>query len=455
MNHMWRSLVATTAVLLAAFSANGTPRPAAPDGGQVPDLIAVQAEAGSTKSGCTIAATWEAIRRNAAAHGVEVSVIYDGESLVNATGGVRNGAAYLGNLRLQLTVDGERLLGWPGVTFFFHGLGTHGGHPSRFVGDAQGVSNLEAPQGWQLYEAWFQQNLLDNRVSALVGRYDINSEFYRLQSATLFLNSSFGVGPEFSQSGRGGPSIFPDTAVGVRLAFKPARDVVFRATVLDGTPVDRPDGGQRVFAKGDGVLLVGEAAFLSRPVPEDRPLGSRFRIGRGAGLRPNDGKLAVGGWYYTARFDDLSEQEPDGQPVRHHGSAGAYVLADELVHRSAAQSRRQINVFTELGFGDSRVNRFGYYAGGGVLFSGLFPALENDELGLAVAIARNGSHYIELQRQDAVPVTGTETTVELTDLLQIGKHLALQPDLQYVMRPGTDATRKDVLAVALRFELSY
>jgi len=52
-------------------------------------------------------------------------------------------------------------------------------------------------------------------------------------------------------------------------------------------------------------------------------------------------------------------------------------------------------------------------------------------------------------------VTGTETTVELTHLLQIGKHLALQPDLQYVLRPGTDATRKDALAVALRFELSY
>jgi porin len=455
MDHMWRSLVAAAAGVLAAFSANGNPGPLTPDGDRVPDLVAAQAETRSTKGGYTIAATWEAIRRGAAARGVEVSVVYDGESLVNATGGVRNEVAYLGALRLQLTADGERLLGWPGMTFFLDGLGTHGGHPSRFVGDAQGVSNLEASGGWQLYEAWFQQNLLDNRVSALVGRYDINSEFYRLQSATLFLNSSFGVGPEFSQSGRGGPSIFPDTSVGVRLAFKPTRDVVFRAAVLDGAPVDRPDGGQRVFAKGDGQLLVGEAVFLSRPVPEDRRPGSRFRIGRGAGSRPYDGKLAVGGWYYTAKFDDLSEQEPDGRPVRHRGSAGAYVLADDLVHRSAAQSRRQLSAFAELGFGDSRVNRFGFYAGGGLVFSGLFPALENDELGLAVAIARNGSHYIELQRQDAAPVAGSETAVELTHLLQIGNHLALQPDVQYVLRPGTDPTRKDALAVALRFELSY
>ena len=54
-----------------------------------------------------------------------------------------------------------------------------------------------------------------------------------------------------------------------------------------------------------------------------------------------------------------------------------------------------------------------------------------------------------------VPVTGTETAVELTYLLQVGKHLALQPDLQYVMHPGTNPTRKAALAAALRFELSY
>src|SRR5207253_10183357 len=44
-------------------------------------------------------------------------------------------------------------------------------------------SNLEAPPpgAVRLEEAWLQQNLLDNRLSWLVGRYDLNTEFYRLQ----------------------------------------------------------------------------------------------------------------------------------------------------------------------------------------------------------------------------------------------------------------------------------
>lgn len=51
-------------------------------------------------------------------------------------------------------------------------------------------------------------------------------------------------------------------------------------------------------------------------------------------------------------------------------------------------------------------------------------------------------------------MTGTETALELTWLLQVGKHLAVQPDLQYILHPGTDPRRKDALVTALRFELS-
>ena len=454
---MQRGLLAVAVALRAALNATaeGQPVLSTPDGNhEVPDLAFAQTQSEPVKSQCPLAEEWNGITKSAEGHGVSVSVVYDGEAFVNASGGVRAGSAYVGNLHLQLAIDGQRLLGWQGASLFLDGLRTHGGHPSSLVGDAQGVSNLEAPGGWQLYEAWLQQNLFENRVSALFGRYDVNSEFYRLLSAMLFLNSSFGIGPEFSQSGSGGPSVFPDTSVGVRLGFKPARGVVIRAAILDGAPVDRPDGGHRAFAEGDRLLLVGEAAFLSRPAPEDRPLGRRFRIGRGAALSPYDGKVAVGGWYYTAEFDDLSEREPDGRPFRHHGSGGAYLIADGLLHRNAS-SRSRINAFMQLGIGDARVNRFGLYAGGGLVFSGLLPALENDELGVAVAIARNGSHFIDLQNEMGVPVTGTETAVELTYLLQVGKHLALQPDLQYVMHPGTDPTRRAALAAALRFELSY
>ena len=49
---------------------------------------------------------------------------------------------------------------------------------------------MAAPPASRIHEAWLQYNLLDNRLSVLAGRYDLNTEFYQLRSAALFLNSS-------------------------------------------------------------------------------------------------------------------------------------------------------------------------------------------------------------------------------------------------------------------------
>jgi hypothetical protein len=74
------------------------------------------------------------------------------------------------------------------------------------------------------------------------------------QSAGLFLNSSFGIGPEFSQSGLEGPSIFPNTSIEGRFAVKPIEGIVLRPAVLGGVPVDQPNGSRQVFAKDDGLI---------------------------------------------------------------------------------------------------------------------------------------------------------------------------------------------------------
>src|SRR6266566_237902 len=254
---------------------------------------------------------------------------YTGELVHNAGGGARRGTTFAGAAGGEFT------------------LGTHGGAPSDLVGDVQGVSNLEAPAALRLEEAWLQQNLFDNRLSWLVGRYDLNTEFYRLQSGALFINSSFGIGPEFAHSGLAGPSIFPNTAVGTRVDLKPSPNVVWRAAVLDGVPVDRPGDGTRVFASGDGALLVGEVALLARPDTVGAPRQRRFRIGRGR-ARAYGGKLAIGVWYYTARFSDLVDTLPNGASLQHRGSGGVYLIGDLTVG--------SLTAFAQLGLGDGRVN---------------------------------------------------------------------------------------------------
>jgi len=153
---------------------------------------------------------------------------------------------------------------------------------------------------------------------------------------------------------------------------------------------------------------------------------------------PYAGKIALGAWYYSATFDDLAKVRPDGFSVRHHGSRGFYALADKTVYQDANRAERRMTVFGQFGIGDSRVNRFAYYTGGGLTVSGLLAGRKQDEIGFAIAGAYNGTPFMEAQRNGGVPVRRSEVAFELTWLAQYGSHLAVQPDIQFVVNPGTD-----------------
>jgi porin len=385
------------------------------------------------------------------AHGwLTPALTYDGTALADVRGGARRGSTYVGNLHLKLTAQGDTI-GAPGTSSFIDVLAIQGGRPSRLVGDAQGASNLEGPAGTQVEELWLQHNFIDSGASLLVGLYDLNSEFYRLQAAGLFLNSSFGIGPEFGQSGVEGPSIFPRTSVGLRVAFKPTPQTVLRAALLDGVPLVRPDGSRGAFRRGDGLLAVAEFAMLSRArAGTDRPAGTRDRIGRFSSLAPYDAKLAFGAWRYTGRFPDLSDVDAAGQPVLRRGSSGAYAIGE--VPLTATDSHGgHLAAFAQAGVADARTNRFGSYVGAGIVGSGWGPMKDSDQFGVSLAHAINGSHDLAAASQG---VTRAETTIELSYLTQPSKHFTLQPDLQYVIHPDTNAAIANAWVLQLRFEVA-
>src|SRR6185503_7350881 len=231
------------------------------------------------------------LRPALAERGLRIDAFVVAEAFGTLDGGLRRDATYLDAVDFRLTLDGKKAFGWPGLTVVADALGTHGGNPSRFVGDAQGVSEIAGPSRWRLQEGWIEQRLAGDRVGLLAGRYDLNTEFYLLPTAAVLINSSFGTGPEFSESGRSGPSLFPDTDVGGRLEVKPLPSLVLRTAIFSG-------------------FVIGEIAWV-----------------------PQDGKIAVGGWAYTGTFDDLSRTNRDGGPIRHHGSGGVYAIAEYPVLR--------------------------------------------------------------------------------------------------------------------------
>lgn len=383
------------------------------------------------------------------------SLIYDGTVLGDLRGGVRRGSTYSGNLNLRLYVDPGSRLGISDLYGYVDALWIHGGQPSAHVGDAQGVSNISAASSLQLYEAWVQKSAFGDGLSVLAGLYDVNSEFYRLQTSALFLNSSFGIGPELGQSGVEGPSIFPRTAWGVRATLRPGDYIAVQTAVVNGVPFERPDGSHAVHESNDGALLLAELSVVDRFRRGGQKRNQRFRLGRNAELPVHDNKFAIGVWHYTATFVDLSAANPDGTRLMRHGSSGYYLVGETLLYGPAETSGPRVSGFVQAGYGDATVNRFGSYGGVGLTATGLARDGGSDELGVAVNLARNGSHFKAGQRRDGAPVSTAERTIEISYLAPVSKRLALQPDLQIVHQPNTDPNRKDAVATQLRFEVTY
>jgi porin len=367
---------------------------------------------------------------------VDLSVVYTADIWRNARGGLRKGWRYLDNLDVTLTVDAERALGWDGATLFLYGLYNNGESlTGDLVGDFQVASNIDAGvQAVRLYEAWIEQRLADERLSLKAGLYDLNSEFDTTGSGGLFINSSHGVGSDFSQSGENGPSIFPATSLAFRAEYRLAENWLVRAAALDGVPGDpeRPRRTAVKFGEGDGALLIAELNYFDERT-----------------------KLGVGAWRYTAGFEDILATEAAGASIDGRGNDGLYMLAERKITTEAADGDQGLSGWVRLGFADARFNPVQRYLGGGLVYSGALPGRDEDQLGLAFGWVKFGEPYRRASGLAGEPLSEGELNIELTYRAPVAPWLTLQPDVQYVVDPGGVRGRRDAVVLGLRTEIGF
>jgi len=91
--------------------------------------------------------------------------------------------------------------------------------------------------------------------------------------------------------------------------------------------------------------------------------------------------------------------------------------------------------------------------GGGLVYTGLIPTRTRDQTGFGIAAALNGGDFEKSQRRVNQPVSKSEIVLEFTHSLSLHPALNLQPDIQYVINPGTNPTRSNALVVGGRLEV--
>ena len=375
--------------------------------------------------------------KTASESGYVFGAVYTGEIWRNTTGGITRNVAYLDNLDLTMEIDADLAWGWAGATFFGYLVGNFADTlTDDIVGDAQGVSNIDAASAGRVFELWYDQRFWNDRFSVKTGLYDLNSEFDVIEAGGLFLNSSHGIGIDFSQAGVNAPSIFPVTSLGMRGRLAFTDTLSLQMVVLDGVPGD-PDHPRRTtirLGSDDGALFAAEANYVDD-----------------AGT-----KLGIGVWHFTASFDDVFATDAAGDPQSRSGNQGVYLLGERMIYREPGRPDQGLAVYARTGFADSDVNQFSNYIGAGAVYTGLLPGQDEGQLGLAVAIARNGGPFKDSLRAAGDRVFDQEINIELTYRFEVTPWLALQPDVQYIVDPGAGANGDldNALVIGMRFELS-
>ncbi len=131
------------------------------------------------------------------------------------------------------------------------------------------------------------------------------------------------------------------------------------------------------------------------------------------------GKVALGIYYYTTKFDDLLETDSEDNPIQRKCNPGPYILAEQTVYHEKADPAQDLAIFGSVGFADSKVNQFRSYTGIGGVYTGLKPGQDQDQIGFAIAAAHNGGKFKQAQFDARMPVDNSEEALELTNQAQI------------------------------------
>ncbi|HET7676083.1 MAG TPA: carbohydrate porin [Gammaproteobacteria bacterium] len=314
----------------------------------------------------------------------------------DVTGGVERGGGAPGIVNFNGAFDSGN------DSFYVDFLGTFGSSISDRAGDIQGLSNIEAHNTFRLYEAWYQHSFGASGVMLRGGLQDYAVLFNNLEPAQLFVNSSFGTDATIAQVG---PSIFPETTVGLVTRWQSQRGAYVMGGVYDGKPgaPGHPNGTHIELRSGDGVFAAFEAGI--------------------AGGDAQSYKAAIGGWYRTSRYTD-----PAGRARDRNG--GVYAIGSLRV--TADRALPAVDVFAQFGRARSDRNDLESYIGLGTTVTGLFPGRPDDALGFGIARA----HASNVFRRVNIDAADAETAFELTYQFALESGLSIQPDVQYIVDPG-------------------
>jgi porin len=389
---------------------------------------------------------WGGARTALKEKGVEFGINYIGETLSVLSGGLRRGTTYEGRLDAVIESDLEKLVGWTGAKTHVRAFQIHNGgnNAADYVGSIADPSNIDAVATTRLFTLWFQQEF-GKVASVRIGQLAADDEFLVSNTAGGLINGTFGWAAVMSANLPSGGPAYPLATPGVRLQINPTDTVSILAGVFSGDPAgsncnDNPQICNKhgtTFSFSGGSFWLGEVQYQVNQDKDAKGLAAAYKLGV---------------WYHTGdRFADQRfgvdttgavvtlASTPTPDPLNHRGDWGVYGVIDQMLWRSDSGSA---SVFLRGGLAPSDRNLVSWYIDGGVGLKGLIPGRADDTLTFGIAHSHISLDAAALDQDTLLlsgppyPIRSAETVFELSYIAQIAPWWTIQPDIQYIVRPG-------------------
>lgn len=378
-------------------------------------------------------------------HGLDFEMNYLGETFVNPTGGVRQGFTYDGLLETAIDADLAKIASIEGAKFRVSSYQIHGrGFSSHNILSYSTVNWPDAQPATRLGELWFEQTI--GPASLRIGQLTAAGEFLYSQFGSQNADGTFGWPNLAYYNLPGGGPIYPLAAPGVRVKLTPSNDVTLLAAIFNGDPAGSGFSGEQEIKNRAGVN------FRLKDPPL---LMSEAQLSYSIGETGLPGTIKFGGWLHFGRFPDqrfdtegryLADPESNEKPLLNRGSFIVYAMADQWLWRSPEDKAKGVGAFGRLMGAPADRNEISFYADAGLDFKGVWSARPKDEFGVAAAYTRVSPALSAFDRDKLVfaeEVTGKPALVRSSEIafeanyrLRIASGWIVQPDFQYIFRPG-------------------
>ena len=453
---LWMALFIAILVGLASTSVKAQQRSEAiaPDVSSAPSISASPASASAELK--PAGTSLSGISGNVAAVNVETGTGWLGQRLgFDQDSGVRVGGVWVGNASFLLTggeksaqssfnsllvadlsLDFGRLANIPGGQFGAQFLQFNGQPTNAEAGVVTGYNGLTGPPPLvrsELYQLWWRQTLLDEklviRVGKLVPTYDFNNVArpVRTRDESLAIPAVTGLiyTPAFVNTTLLGvlPGYY-NSAYGITTTLTPTESLYFSYGAYDGNGVRKQTGLDNAPQFNGYYFNIAETGYAW-------VLGS--------GNMP--GGIAAGGWHQTGSL------AIPAKGIAENGVSGFYTFGSQrLWNRNPGIDSSGISGFVQFGINDSRTLVAHRYLGFGATGFGLIPGRPADTIGAGLAWSWLNQN---------LGFNNDETILAAYYQAKVLDNLFLEPVVTYVPNPGATPGHRPVTALTVQTTILF